>query len=460
MPDRHLRRMLGAILVAALLTGAVPALPVAGGRTIPVRAGEIAIAVDGTRTVELSFAASHVAIYWRGAHDAEVRVALGDTNGSFGQPFRVVHDEVGEQRGNGITYGQVTPAGGARFARLTSDRPIGRLWVLALDSGSPGGALVSFGAGTAAAAVEQPGVISRSAWGADESLRYQPDGSETWPRTFFPIQKLILHHTATRNADPDPAATVRSIYYYHAITQGWGDVGYNFLIDEQGRIYEGRYSRQYAAGESPTGEDTAGNGVVGAHVAGYNSGTMGVALLGTLTNLDATSAARDALERLLAWKAERHAIDPLGSSLYSNPVNGSQRTFANISGHRDLAATECPGGTFYTTFPSLRQAVASRIAGGPVATVPEAPLLSASVRKGSVSLVWSVPADGGSAITGYRIYRATGKGATVLLAQVAGSTTSYVDRAVKRGKKYTYTLRAVNGVGAGPSSNAVKVTAR
>jgi N-acetylmuramoyl-L-alanine amidase len=53
------------------------------------------------------------------------------------------------------------------------------------------------------------------------------------------VQKLIVHHTATQNNDPDPPATIRSIYYYHAVTQGWGDIGYNFLIDEAGNLYEG-----------------------------------------------------------------------------------------------------------------------------------------------------------------------------------------------------------------------------
>ncbi|MEJ7695717.1 MAG: hypothetical protein WKF78_03620 [Candidatus Limnocylindrales bacterium] len=74
------------------------------------------------------------------------------------------------------------------------------------------------------------------------------------------------------------------------------------------------------------------------------------------------------MERILAWKADRHGIDPLGATLYTNPVNGTQKTFANIAGHRDLAATECPGGTFYSTFPALRQAVATRIAATPTPT--------------------------------------------------------------------------------------------
>lgn len=130
-------------------------------------------------------------------------------------------------------------------------------------------------------------------------------------------------------------------------------------------MYEGRHSRTYALGESPTGEDLSGNGVTGGHALNYNAGTMGVALLGTLTNQDATAPARDALERVLAWKASAHGINPQGSSLYTNPVNATQKTFANIAGHRDVNSTECPGGLFYATLPQIRSDVAVLIAGTP-----------------------------------------------------------------------------------------------
>ena len=232
-------------------------------------------------------------------------------------------------------------------------------------------------------------MIPRSGWGADESLRFDSTGKEIWPPAFYPVQKLIVHHTDTQNNDPDPAATIRSIYYYHAVTLGWGDIGYNFLIDESGRIYEGRHSQNswdptlYPVG--PTGADANGNGVTGAHAQGFNSGTVGVALLGTLTNQDATPAARSALEHLLAWEASSHGIDPQGASLYTNPVSGTQATFPNIAGHRDVNATECPGGTFYATLPTIRSDVAALISGSP--PPPDFQLsaspASASVRRGA-----------------------------------------------------------------------------
>jgi hypothetical protein len=430
-------------------------------RPVPVTAREVRTSLDRQRVVDLPLAASHVALYWPGEHDARITVAFSADGRTFGAVQAVEHDEVGEARADGRTWGAVMAADGARQVRVTSDRPMARLTILAMDS-TVRHAAPAFGGASAAAAVPQPAVISRAGWGADESLRFGSDGSETWLPAFYPVQKLIVHHTATKNGDGDPAATVRSIYHYHAITQGWGDIGYNFLVDEAGRIYEGRYSRPYATGEDPTGEDADGDGVTAAHVQGYNSGTVGIAVLGTLTATDATAAARDAVERMLAWKAARHGIDPHGATLYTNPVNGTQRTFANISGHRDLAATECPGGAFYDTFPALRDAVANRIAGGTSeATVPGAPILNAAIAKGKgVQLSWTAPASGGSPITAYRVYRATGSAAPTLLVQVGPSTTSYKDTATARRTTYTYTVSAVNAVGEGAGSNGGAVTTR
>ena len=313
-------------------------------------------------------------------------------------------DEGGEVARVGETYGAVMRARGARLVRIWSDRPLRRVTVVAfLDRGQPlawppaqSALRLNTAATTTTAGVAQPSVIPRSGWGADESLRFDATGKEIWPPAFFPIQKVIVHHTATHNNDPDPASTIRSIYQYHAVTQGWGDIGYNFLIDESGRIYEGRYSRPYAPGESPTGEDASGNGVTAAHTQGYNSGTVGIALLGTLTNQDATPAARNALERLIAWIDDSHRIDPQGSALYTNPVSGTQATFPNIAGHRDLAATECPGGAFYATLPTIRSDVAALIAAAqPGFSVAAAPPSQTVIQGGSADYSVTVSRTGG-----------------------------------------------------------------
>src|SRR5262249_3108514 len=321
-----------------------------------------------------------------------VSVAFSRDGMRFAKPRLVLLDELSWAR-SGETYGAVMSARGARAVRVRSDRPLRRLTVLALtDRG-----LAPMLPVRQLASSAQPVVIARAGWGANESLRFDATGKEIWPPAFYPVQKVIVHHTATQNNDPDPAATIRSIYYYHAVTQGWGDIGYNFLIDEAGNVYEGRYSRQYSAGESPTGEDANGNGVTAAHTQGYNSGTVGIALLGTLTNQDATPAARSALERLIAWIDSSHAIDPQGSELYTNPVSGLQATFPNIAGHRDVAATECPGGSFYATLPTIRSQVASLIAAKPDFSVAASPNSAGTNPGGAVSYSVTVSSANGFA---------------------------------------------------------------
>jgi hypothetical protein len=462
------------LAIALALVAIAPALPVHGRAPVGVVGREVVTSVERSRVIALPIAASHVAVHWRGEPDAVLRLEVSTDGLSFSRPEPVEHDDRGQSaasRGGAAsgdrtdgdrTYGGVVWTTGARFVRVTSDRPIAQLSVVAINARSAERSISRANASVGSAAVEQPAVLTRAAWGANESFRFDSAGTELWPPEFYPLQKLTVHHTAGKNSDPDPAATVRAIYYYDAITKGWGDMGYNFLIDEAGRIYEGRYSRAYAADERPTGEDLAGNGVVGAHVGGYNAGTVGIALLGTLTSQDATPAARAALEQLLAWKAERHAIDPLATSLYTNPVSGAQKTTPNISGHRDWAATECPGGAFYSTFPSLRNAVSTRITGTPPAqTVPGAPgLTAASPTTGKgIKLSWTTPADGGSAITGYQVFRLN-NGSLVRIASLGAATISYRDSSAKRGRTYTYAVRATNALGPGPYSNQASAVAR
>ncbi|MGH9285860.1 MAG: peptidoglycan recognition protein family protein, partial [Acidimicrobiales bacterium] len=179
------------------------------------------------------------------------------------------------------------------------------------------------------------------------------------PTEFAPVSKLVVHHTVTENDEPDPASTVRAIYAYHTQVNGWNDIGYNFVVDSAGRTYEGRYARDYRPGEVPTGENEAGEGVVGAHVGGNNTGSVGIAVLGDFSLLGPTNAAVDSLVRMLAWESGRHLIDPLGTATWST---GELPT---IVGHRDVGATACPGEGLYSRLPAIRQAVANLV--GPLA---------------------------------------------------------------------------------------------
>jgi len=334
-------------------------------------------------------------VHWRGGARAGVRLALSRDGRRFGRSRPVEIDDLSAAYPGRETYGSVIVARGLRAVRVTARHRLRRLTVLWLDNRRPP-MRRPIDAASASVGYAQPKVIPRIDWGADEAYRFDSSGAEIWPSAFYPVQKLIVHHTATQNNDPDPAATIRSIYYYHAITQGWGDIGYNFLIDEAGNIYEGRHTFDYPSGSSPTEENPAGYGATAAHVQGYNSGTVGIALLGTLSNQDATAAARGALERLLAWEADHHGIDPQGASLYTNPVNGTQATFPNIAGHRDLAATECPGGAFYATLSTIRADVAQML-GAVSFSLAVSPSNQSIVRGRSASYAITISPSGGFA---------------------------------------------------------------
>jgi len=185
----------------------------------------------------------------------------------------------------------------------------------------------------ATSGVPQPRIISRRGWGANEA----------WA-TREPIYRqptaFVIHHTVTPNDPEDPAYIVRAIYQYHAISRGWGDVGYNFLIDRQGNIYEGR---------------KGGDGVVGIHAGDYNYGSIGIALLGDYRSARMTPAMKEALISLMAWEADRFNIHPLESSHFVH------REFPHVVGHRDLWPTICPGDKVYKVLPELRKLTWQRL---------------------------------------------------------------------------------------------------
>ncbi len=159
--------------------------------------------------------------------------------------------------------------------------------------------------------------------------------------SFTNVTHLIVHHSATSNTASDWAAVVRSFWDFHVNTNGWADIGYNWLIDPNGVLYEGR-----------------GNNVLGAHFCGTNGGTVGVCVIGTYTALMPTTAAQTQLRNLLAWKACDIGADPLSSAFHPN----SGLTLQRISGHRDGCNTECPGTALYNALPALRQGVTNYIA--------------------------------------------------------------------------------------------------
>jgi hypothetical protein len=163
----------------------------------------------------------------------------------------------------------------------------------------------------------------------------------------------FVHHTDGPNdyTRAQAPGIVRGIYYYHARVLHWGDIGYNFLIDRYGTIYEGR-------------KGGIAKGVVGAQTLGFNSGSTGVSMMGGFMNVAPPAAAIAALKRLLTWKLDVHHIYPLGQTTmtcaYAEKFRlGQKVTFLVISGHRQACYTSCPGDKLFALLPQIRKAVAA-----------------------------------------------------------------------------------------------------
>jgi hypothetical protein len=193
-----------------------------------------------------------------------------------------------------------------------------------------------------ARAAAAPEIHTRQDWGADESIR-------TWKPEYAPtIKAATLHHTVSANdytADQVPAM-IRAIYRYHAVSRGWGDIGYHVLVDRFGRVWEGRYGGL---------EST----VIGAHARGYNIGTVGVGLLGDYESVDTTAPMIDAAEAFIAWKFSLFHVDPTATT---NLTDGGGQKVPTIFGHRDVGRTLCPGRFGYARLPEIRSAVDERLA--------------------------------------------------------------------------------------------------
>jgi N-acetylmuramoyl-L-alanine amidase len=213
----------------------------------------------------------------------------------------------------------------------------------------------------AVAAPGTPDIVTRSEWGADESIKRT---SGSCKRRFFPVQQLFVHHTAGSNFDPHPRATMRAIYWYHTVRRGWCDIGYNFVIGRDGTIYEGRWARHYHPWERHTSENGSGRAVVGAHVANYNSGSVGISLMGNYETTPVPPDMRRSLAELLAWEVDRHNLNPLGSHTYHNPETGLTRKLPFIAGHRDAGQTACPGRFVYSSLKDIRRDTKAVIGAG------------------------------------------------------------------------------------------------
>jgi SpoIID/LytB domain protein len=243
-------------------------------------------------------------------------------------------------------------------------RPLAGLRVDLVDPGtSPADAVVGTATPDAAAAgLARPAILSRADWGADESLR--DPGVD-----YGQIKAGFVHHTVNANdyTAAEVPAIIRAIYRFHVTSRGYKDIGYNFLLDRFGRIWEGRYG----------GVDKP---VIGAHTLGHNDDAFAGSVIGTYTDYAPSSALLDAYARLFAWKFSLHGVDPLSR------VNLDGEVVNAISGHRDTYPTACPGDRLYAKLPTIRAATAAVMTAGITRSVT-ASLRESTIATGSATLL-------------------------------------------------------------------------
>ena len=188
---------------------------------------------------------------------------------------------------------------------------------------------------------DKPEVVRGSVW--REGLP-EPKGT----RKRHEVNHCVVHHAASSNSNSDYVNVVRNIYLLHTQTNGWDDIGYNFVIAQDGSIFEGREHQLI---------DSTDN-IKGAHFCGKNSNTMGICVLGNYESTQPTEASVSALTHLLTWKCNKDGIAPLGQT---NHPAGSSTKLPHIAGHQDGCATACPGDSLYRLLPDLRQEVDSLV---------------------------------------------------------------------------------------------------
>ena len=190
--------------------------------------------------------------------------------------------------------------------------------------------------GNPADVTPKPKIYSRAQWGADERMR------EKSSLQYHEVHAGFVHHTVNANqySRSQVPSLLRGIYAYHTQSKGWSDIGYNFVVDRFGRIWEGRYGG-------------VARPVVGAHTLGYNEYSFAMSALGNFETTRPSSALLDAYGRLFAWKLSLHGVDASSARQWVG-----SRNFRAINGHRDAGQTACPGRYLYAKLPTIRSLAA------------------------------------------------------------------------------------------------------
>ena len=302
-----------------------------------------------------------------------------------------------------------------------------------------------------------PPIATRANWGADEAMRRAD------PSYGQSVQVVFVHHTDGANdytcgpgangADgPNGSkAVIRGLYAFHVKSEGWDDIGYNFLVDKCGQLWEGRYG----------GMDRP---VIGAQTYGFNTDSAGIAVLGTYISAGASTAAEQSIARLVAWKLGFAKVGPdktgqaltyRGTTTKETPprfVHDQTYAFNAVSGHRDGFATQCPGDALYAQLPTIRTWAAGPPAGLKVTGLSGATNVGGTYyTKGAVTAAWSVSSPSAlvtkSELLVDGVVRTTSStGANTLAATLAPG-------------KHTVQVRATHTSGRSATSSALTVVA-
>jgi hypothetical protein len=162
------------------------------------------------------------------------------------------------------------------------------------------------------------------------------------------VKHCIVHHAASSNTNHDYVNVVRNIFLLHTQTNGWDDIGYNYIIAQNGSIFEGREHQDI---------DSSDN-IKGAHFCGKNTNTLGLCLLGNYQDMSPSQPTIESLTHLLTWKCFLDDISSMGESPHPSQVSPK---LAHVAGHRDGCATACPGDSMYPLLPELRNVIDSLV---------------------------------------------------------------------------------------------------
>ncbi|MHB1005080.1 MAG: N-acetylmuramoyl-L-alanine amidase [Chloroflexota bacterium] len=370
------------VAVEDLMAEFADGVQVASGqlRNVPGRSG-LAL----SRAIAAPFPFYAVAAQWLGEPDATVALRTS-ADGVGWSDWRTVGREMGRDTADGINHSTLVFVSGdgrhgvvqARLVVSPEGKPDAQLNSFRLTFIDPGHTQAVaqeqsiFGTVAAASevmAADKPAIISRSSWGCPNPAGDMRDGSGNllWPKEYYTASHLILHHTDTSNTATDWPAVVRVIWNYHAVTLGWGDVGYNMMIDPTGQIYEGR------AGANDAGH--VDDDVEAGHVYSYNRHTSGIAIIGTYATEAPPAVALAACERLMAWKCSQRGLDPQGNGYIQRGCDGAWILMPRIAGHTDYGwydpavcpgspkpNSSCPGASLEAKLPEIRQQAAAVLA--------------------------------------------------------------------------------------------------